>query len=336
MSNKEIARAFDELANLLELHEENEFKIRSYRNAYRTLRKLERPLTELSDPEIKGIKGIGPAISGKIRELLQESKMGALEEARAKTPFGVVEMLQVKGFGPKKVRTVWQDMEIESIGELLYACNENRLVEYKGFGLKTQEDLIGKLEYYLRSKDKLHCDAAEKEADFAGAWLTGKLPGAFVSPVGELRRRCPVVAQLELLVGFNGELTVAFDGAAMTLEKEGNNVYDVRLENNTPLRIHRCLAEEFGSKLFMLTGDSSFIDAFVKATPGQNFIYVHLNRVIKKYDLDMFYISGPGHGGPAIVGNVYLEGTWSEVYPNITQDEAGLKKLFKQQCYELF
>ncbi len=65
-------------------------------------------------------------------------------------------------------------------------------------------------------------------------------------------------------------------------------------------------------------------------TPGQNFIYVHLNRVIKKYDLNMFYISGPGHGGPAIVGNVYLEGTWSEVYPNITQDEAGLKKLFKQ------
>src|SRR5208283_731468 len=65
-------------------------------------------------------------------------------------------------------------------------------------------------------------------------------------------------------------------------------------------------------------------------TPGQNFIYVHLNRVIKKYDLDMFYIAGPGHGGPAIVGNVYLEGTWSEVYPNVTQDEAGLKKLFKQ------
>jgi len=65
-------------------------------------------------------------------------------------------------------------------------------------------------------------------------------------------------------------------------------------------------------------------------TPGQNFIYVHLNRAINKYDLDMFYVAGPGHGGPAIVGNVYLEGTWSEVYPNVTQDEDGLKKLFKQ------
>ncbi len=65
-------------------------------------------------------------------------------------------------------------------------------------------------------------------------------------------------------------------------------------------------------------------------TPGQNFIYVHLNRIIKKYDLDMFYIAGPGHGGPALVGNVYLEGTWSEIYPNVSQDEAGLKKLFTQ------
>jgi xylulose-5-phosphate/fructose-6-phosphate phosphoketolase len=65
-------------------------------------------------------------------------------------------------------------------------------------------------------------------------------------------------------------------------------------------------------------------------TPGQNFIYVHLNRAIKKYDLDMFYVAGPGHGGPAIVGNVYLEGTWTDVYPDVTRDEQGLRKLFKQ------
>src|SRR5690349_10047380 len=65
-------------------------------------------------------------------------------------------------------------------------------------------------------------------------------------------------------------------------------------------------------------------------TPGQNFLYVHLNRIIKEYDLDMIYISGPGHGGPALVANTYLEGAYTEIYPAITQDEAGLKKLFKQ------
>src|SRR5579875_3869499 len=68
-------------------------------------------------------------------------------------------------------------------------------------------------------------------------------------------------------------------------------------------------------------------------TPGQNFIYTHLNRAINQYDLDMIYISGPGHGGPAVVASTYLEGTYSEVYPAITQDEEGLKKLFTQFSY---
>jgi xylulose-5-phosphate/fructose-6-phosphate phosphoketolase len=63
---------------------------------------------------------------------------------------------------------------------------------------------------------------------------------------------------------------------------------------------------------------------------GQNFIYVHLNRLVKEYDLNMIYTAGPGHGGAALVGNTYLEGTYSEVYPNISEDEGGLKKLFKQ------
>lgn len=68
-------------------------------------------------------------------------------------------------------------------------------------------------------------------------------------------------------------------------------------------------------------------------TPGQNFIYTHLNRIIKQYDLNMIYVSGPGHGGPAVVAGTYLEGTYTEVYPNITQDEDGLRKLFTQFSY---
>lgn len=271
MSNKEIAYAFDELANLMELHEEDEFRIRSYRNAYLNLRKLDQPLADLSDAEIKSIKGVGPAIAGKIRELVDGGKMATLEKYRAQTPPGVAEMLEVNGFGPKKVRVVWQEMGIESIGELWYACNENRLVEYKGFGLKTQEDLKQKLEYYLRSKDKLHLDVAEEVADFVGARLTGALRGAFVSPVGEVRRRCPVVERLEMLVGFNGELDPAFDGQALRLEKEENGAYYIRLEDNTPVLIHRCLAEEFGSKLFKLTGSRAFLDAFVQAAPDLQF-----------------------------------------------------------------
>src|SRR5262249_25268870 len=62
-------------------------------------------------------------------------------------------------------------------------------------------------------------------------------------------------------------------------------------------------------------------------TPGLNFIYVHFNRLIKKYDLNVIYITGPGHGGPGLVANTYLEGTYSELYPNIAQNEAGMQKL---------
>lgn len=269
MTNKQIAYAFDELANLMELHEEDDFRIRSYRNAYIGLRKLDRPLADMTDVEIKAIKGVGPAIAGKIRELVGGGKMATLEKYRAQTPPGVVEMLEVNGFGPKKVRIVWKDMGIETVGELWYACNENRLVDFKGFGRKTQEDLRQKLEYFLRSRDQLLFDAAEQAADFVCAWLTGKLPGAFVAPVGELRRRNPVVQHIEILVGYNGELTAALDGTTLVLEKQDDSSrYEVRLENQTPVIIHRCMAEEFGSKLFQRTGSIEFLDAFVKNAPG--------------------------------------------------------------------
>jgi DNA polymerase (family 10) len=271
MTNKQIALAFDELANLLELHEENEFKVRSYRNAYLTLRKLDRPLSELPDAELKALKGIGPAISSKIREVLDSGHISALEEARAKTPPGVVEMLDINGFGPKKVRQVWLEMGIETVGELLYACNENRLVEYKGFGLKTQQDLQQRLEYYLRSRGQLHCDAAEAISLAAGARLTAALPGALVAPVGEVRRRCPVVRRVELLLGWNSGAEAAFDDTELVLQSSAEGTLVARTANGTEVTIYQCRGEEFGSKMFQYTGNTEFIEAFVKANNGVNF-----------------------------------------------------------------
>ena len=262
MTNKEIARTFNMLADLMELHEEDDFRIRSYRNAYLALRKTEVPLATLSETELKNIKGVGNAIASKITELLKTGKMGALEKYREKTPPGVVEMMEVNGFGPKKVRSVWHDMGIESIGELWYACNENRLVAFKGFGLKTQEDLKKKLEFYLKSRDKLHLDAAEEEADMLGAWLSGKLRGALVAPVGELRRRCPVIEKLEMLVGYNGEIDFVFDGETLTLEHKEGHTFTGRLDNNTLVYIHQCRGEVFPIQLFHRTGSDAFQKAF--------------------------------------------------------------------------
>lgn len=271
MTNKEIANAFDELANLLELHEENEFKIKSYRNAYITLRKLDRPLQEMPDAEIKAMKGIGPAISSKIQEILTSGSIKALNDAREMTPPGVVEMLEINGFGPKKVRSVWQEMGIETVGELWYACNENRLIEYKGFGLKTQEDLKNRLEYYQRSKGKLHCNAAEIIATDACTRITAAIPGAFVSPVGEVRRKCPVVTEISILVGYNGEISAAFDAEHLRLESEQSGFIIAVTNDGTRITIYRCLAEEFGSKLFQYTGPEAFITAFATNNPGISF-----------------------------------------------------------------
>ena len=108
MSNKEIAKVFQFLGDIMELHGENPFKIRSYQNAYLTLRKLERPLTEMEAAEISAIKGVGTAIAEKIRELLDTGKMNTLQQYLDKTPEGVQEMLQIKGFGPKKIKIIWR------------------------------------------------------------------------------------------------------------------------------------------------------------------------------------------------------------------------------------
>lgn len=271
MTNKEIAYAFDDLANLMELHGEDEFRIRSYRNAYLALRKLDSPLAEMPDDDIKNIKGVGNAIAAKIRELVDSGHMANLEKYKDKTPVGVQEMLEINGFGPKKVRQVWQEMGIETVGELWYACNENRLVEYKGFGLKTQEDLLQKLDYFQKSKGKLHMDVAEELADFVCARVAAQLPGAYVAPVGEVRRRCPIVNQVEVLLGYNGEITAVFDADKMALVNEAGKTFTVKLESGSTVLIHQCLSEEFGSKLFRMTGSEEFVQGFAAAHAGLEF-----------------------------------------------------------------
>ncbi len=269
MNNREIAQTFQELADLLELHDAEDYRVRSYRNAYLTLRKLERPLAELSDTELQQIRGIGPALARKIRELLTTGRLRALEELRAQTPPGVVEMLRIGGFGPKKVRAVWQQMGIANVGELWYACHENRLAAAKGFGPKTQETLKNQLDYYLSSRDKLHYPAAEAAADFASAWLTGRLPGAFVAPTGEVRRRCPVVEHIDIVVGYNGDLSPAWDSRALSVESAEGGVYRLKLEGRTPIRLFHCRAEHFGSRLFETTGSEAFLQVFFAAFPDQ-------------------------------------------------------------------
>ncbi len=152
MHNYEIAEYFSLLAKLMDIHGENAFKIKSYSNAAYTLDRLNDPLEDMTLAQIASIRGIGEALAQKIVDLLATKKLQILEEYIQKTPSGILEMLKIKGLGPKKIITIWKELGIESIGELLYACEENRLINYKGFGAKTQQSIQDALNYYLQNQ----------------------------------------------------------------------------------------------------------------------------------------------------------------------------------------
>lgn len=264
MTNKQIATAFSDLAKIMELHDENPFKIRSYSSAYLTLRKVEQPLIEMSDEEITALKGVGKTIAGKIRELHESGKMMTYEKYREMTPPGVVDMLKVNGFGPKKVKVVWKELGAESIGELLYACNENRLVEIKGFGQKTQTELIKKLELFLNSQHKFHYGKVAPVQETLLAYLKIQLPDNQIAVVGDMIQLNPIVEHLDFLIADANDLEKVFDDKQLIFEKKDKKGFYGNTEEGIPVRLFTCTQKEWGSKLFRYSSSPEFITAFLE------------------------------------------------------------------------
>ena len=152
MDNYEIAKHFSLLSKLMEIHGENSFKSKTYSIAAYKIEQLTVELQTLSAEKIFLINGIGEAIGKKILELTVTGKMKMLDELLSKTPEGILEMMKIKGIGPKKISVIWKEMNVENIGELLYACHENRLSLLKGFGKKTQDNVIESIEFFLKQK----------------------------------------------------------------------------------------------------------------------------------------------------------------------------------------
>jgi len=198
LNNKQIAARFDMLAKVMELHGENRFKINSYANAFNTLRKLEGDLVTMDRGELESISGVGKNIADKIQELLITGELNTLNKYLNLTPDGVVEMLSIKGLGPKKVEQIWKVMGIETVGELLYACQENRLVKYKGFGEKMQEEIQTKLEYHIESKGKYLYGHVEKQAFELLYLLRETFPTKRFELGGTFKRGMPEVTQIDV------------------------------------------------------------------------------------------------------------------------------------------
>ncbi|MDB5159175.1 MAG: polymerase/3-5 exonuclease PolX, partial [Mucilaginibacter sp.] len=147
------------------------------------------------------ISGIGKSVAAKIIEVVQTGTMVELEEILAATPPGVVEMMGIKGIGAKKVATIWHEMGIETVGELFYACNENRLIEAKGFGLKTQDEIRKAIEFKMASSGKFLYAQVEPEADKVMDGLKDIFTNALIDFAGEYRRLCEIINELVIVVG---------------------------------------------------------------------------------------------------------------------------------------
>lgn len=263
MTNKEIALHFDLLAKLMELHLENPFKIRSYQSAYRTIRSLDFDLASKSEAEIQQIQGIGKAISAKILELLETGKMATLEKIREATPVGVREMLEIKGFGPKKIRSIWKDLQVESLGELLYACNENRLLDLKGFGPKTQEDLVQKIHFFLNSKGFFHYATLLRAGTLVVEALRQKKPEIQVELTGKIRRKCSTGERVELVIEEFPDLQkILMEIGFKTVSPAKNNMIEGLHDSDIPFVFYLTNQNNFGSRLFETTGSTAFLSAF--------------------------------------------------------------------------
>lgn len=154
MENQEIVYKIKLLGNLLELHDENPFKVRALQNAYSTVKKVSDPIENMSVEELSALPGVGKNIAASIIEIAADGTTQELTQLQDKTPEGVVEMFNIKGIGPKKIGVFWRTMGLMSVGELIYYCSENRLKDAKGFGEKSQKDILEKAQLYLNGKNK--------------------------------------------------------------------------------------------------------------------------------------------------------------------------------------
>ena len=200
MENKKIIRLFKLAAELMELHDENPFKIRSYVNGAATLELVEEPLAGMSQATLEGIAGVGKGIAAKIIEINQTGSFAELDQMLAATPPGVVEMLRIKGIGPKKVRTIWKELGTETVEELLDACEQDKLSKLKGFGTKTQENIKQARLFTQQNRGKLLYAEAETSAEELLQTIKQALPDAKVEVVGDVRRRMEIVESLQFVV----------------------------------------------------------------------------------------------------------------------------------------
>jgi len=266
--NYAIADQFSLLSKLMDIHQENSFKSKSYAAAAFNIEKLPVQLAEVAREELAGLKGIGSSTASKIIEILDTGKLHILEELIAKTPQGILEMMQIKGLGPKKISTIWKEMGIETIGELLYACNENRLLLYKGFGEKTQKNVADAIGFYLRHQGHFLYAELEEYAQHLMQLLEKSLSGFRWILTGDFKRQMPTLEKLQLLTDCPADRVkkeMTENGFQPDPSTEATNIF--KGAEQIQIEIISSEKEKFTATEFKLNASDAFFERWAKAFP---------------------------------------------------------------------
>ncbi|WP_075349649.1 DNA polymerase/3'-5' exonuclease PolX [Algoriphagus marinus] len=203
MDHKTLLKKLKLAIQLMELHDENSFKIRSYQSALTSLERGDQDIMDLSTEELSKIPGVGKSILEAISQLKEQETFTALQDLLEKTPEGILEILQIKGLGPKKVKVIWEELGVTSTHELMEACQSGKVAKLKGFGEKTQDTIIQNLEFKASNQGKwLYADIEETIEKFTSE-LERIYPSALIAIVGDFARKMEIISEGEFLIGLD-------------------------------------------------------------------------------------------------------------------------------------
>jgi DNA polymerase (family X) len=267
MDKQQIIHILEEIGTLLELQGESPFKSRAYTTGARIIAGLDTPeLQELvRSGKLRSLKGIGVALAEKIDELVTTGRLTYYETLKQQVPAGLLEMLAIPGMGPKKVKAIHDQLSITTVGELEYACHENRLVGLPGFGRKTQENILKGIDGLKQHRGQYLCHEAMQLAGHLLDALTASELAVRVALAGSLRRRQEVVDQVDLVASTSQEerlrTTIARSPLVGEVLINEPSHLSVRLQGGVKADIRVVDEAAFPFALHALTGNQAYLMA---------------------------------------------------------------------------
>jgi DNA polymerase (family 10) len=259
MDNAGILGKLNVYAKIAELHNENPFKIRGYASAAFNLKKIKEPYHLMSDADLLAVPGVGKSVVESIREISTRGSMAALDALMAVTPPGIVEILQIKGLGPKKVAVIWNTLQIETVGDLLDACRQNRLVEVKGFGIKTQAEIVRSIEFSLMAQGKWHYARLWQPATVFLEAFKKEFPEAQIAFTGAFRRGATVLEQIEIICDVDPDEVLTFCDSQNIPSEYNDGEITATLNAQYPVLLLCTDADSYEREWFETTGSASHL-----------------------------------------------------------------------------